>query len=81
METISPEKFPRTVATNNARYDGKIKFVTERILQIQLAEADMTVTGTRNQEINPFERGYIAFRTDDIEEFKTHLVKEKYPIF
>ena len=29
MEAISPEKFPRTTATDKAGYDGKIKFVTE----------------------------------------------------
>ena len=29
METISPNNFPRTAATDETGYDGKIKFVTE----------------------------------------------------
>ena len=73
METIPPEKFPRTAATDDAGYDGKIKFVTEGTMQMHLAEADMTVANKHNQKINPVEKGHIAFRTDDIEEFKTHL--------
>ena len=76
METIPTEKFPRTAATDDAGYDGKIKFVTEGTMQMHLAEADMTVANKHNQEINPVEKGHIAFRTDDIEEFKTHLRKK-----
>ena len=43
---------------------------------MHLAEADMTVANKHNQEINPVEKGHIAFRTDDIEEFETHLRKK-----
>jgi len=38
MESIAPEKFPRTSATNDKGYDGKIKFVTEGSMQMHLAE-------------------------------------------
>ena len=60
---------------------------------MHLAEADMTVANKHNQEINPVEKGHIAFRTDDIEEFKnlrkkntnlitgTAFAKEWYQIF
>ena len=75
METIPPKKFPRTAATENAGYDGKITFVTEGTMQMHLAEADTTVAKKHNQAINPVEKGHIAFRVDDIEEFKTHLTK------
>ena len=76
METISPKKFPRTSATERTGYDGKIKFVTEGTMQMHLAEADMTVANKHNQEINPVKKGHIAFRTDDIEEFKALLIKK-----
>ena len=76
MEKISPEKFPRTPATDNAGYKGKIKFVTEGTMQMHLAEKDLTVADKHNQEINPVDRGHIAFRTDDIEEFKALLRKK-----
>ena len=76
METISSKKFPRTTATDKAGYDGKIKFVTEGTMQMHLAEKDLTVANKHNQEINPVEKGHIAFRTDNIEEFKV-LLKEK----
>ena len=73
MKAIHPEKFPRTAATDNAGYDGRIKFVTEGTMQMHLAETDLTIANKHNQEINPVEKGHIAFRTDDIEEFKAHL--------
>ena len=76
METISPKKFPRTAVTKKTGYDGKIKFVTEGSMQMHLAEQDLTVANKHNQEINPVEKGHIAFRTDNIEEFKA-LLKEK----
>ena len=50
MEAIPPEKFPRTAATDDAGYDGKIKFVTQETMQIHLAEADMTVANKNKQE-------------------------------
>ena len=80
METISPEKFPRTTATDKAGYHGKIKFVTEGTMQMHIAEQDLTVAKKHNQEINPVEKGHIAFRTDDIEEFKA-LLREKNILF
>ena len=75
METIPPEKFPRTAATDKTGYDGKIKFVTEGTMQMHLAEKDTTVASRHNQKINPVEKGHIAFRTDNIEEFKVLLTE------
>ena len=79
METISPEKFPRTAATDETGYDGKIKFVTEGTMQMHLAERDLTVANKHNQEINPIEKGHIAFRTDNIEAFKAILKRNNIP--
>ena len=76
MDAIASEKFPRTTATDKAGYDGKIKFVTEGTMQMHLAEQDLTVAKRHSQEINPVEKGHIAFRTDDIEGFKA-LLREK----
>ena len=79
METISPEKFLRTSATKGKGYDGKIKFVTEGSMQMHLAEKDLDVAIKHNQDINPVEKGHIAFRTDDIEEFKRILEEHGVP--
>ena len=79
METIPPEHFPRSAATNKTGYDGKIKFVTEGTMQMHLAEQDLTVANKHNQKINPIEKGHIAFRTDDIEGFKALLEKNDIP--
>ncbi len=76
MKTISSEEFPRTTVTDKAGYGGKIKFVTEGTMQMHLAEQDLTIANKHNQEINPVEKGHIAFRTDDIEEFKALLRKK-----
>ena len=79
METISPNNFPRTAATDETGYDGKIKFVTEGTMQMHLAEQDLTVASKHNQKINPVEKGHIAFRTDDIEGFKALLKRNNIP--
>ena len=79
METIASEKFPRTSATKDKGYNGKIKFVTEGSMQMHLAEKDLDVAIKHNQDINPVEKGHIAFRTDDIEEFKRILEEHDVP--
>ena len=79
MDAISPKKFPRTTATDKAGYDGNIKFVTEGTMQMHLAEQDLTIANKHNQEINPVEKGHIAFRTDNIEEFKARLREKNIP--
>ena len=79
METIASEKFPRTSATKDKGYNGKIKFVTEGSMQMHLAEKDLDVAIKHNQDINPVEKGHIAFRTDDIEEFKRILEENDVP--
>ena len=79
METISPKKFPRTSATKDKGYNGKIKFVTEGSMQMHLAEKDLDVAIKHNQDINPVDKGHIAFRTDDIEEFKRILEENDVP--
>ena len=73
MDPIAPQNFPRTDATSDTGYDGKIKFATEGSMQMHLAERDLDVAARNGRHINPVERGHIAFRTDDIEGFKQHL--------
>ena len=52
METISPEKFPRTSATKDKGYNGKINFVTEGKIEMHLAERDLNVAFKNNQIIS-----------------------------
>ena len=73
MDEIAPQNFPRTDATRETGYDGKIKFATEGNMQMHLAERDLDVAARNGRHINPVDRGHIAFRTDDIEAFKQHL--------
>jgi catechol 2,3-dioxygenase-like lactoylglutathione lyase family enzyme len=47
--------------------------VAEGTMQMHLARQDLTVANKHNQEINPVEKGHIAFRTDDSGEFKALL--------
>ena len=80
MDSISETDFPRTKATESSGYNGKIKFVTEGKVQMHLAERDFDVAKQNNRHINPVERGHIAFRTDDLEEFielRTTLLARK----
>ena len=73
MTSIPTHNFIRTTATQNSGYDGKIKFTTEGNIQMHLAERDLNVATKNGQLVNPIEKGHIAFRTDDIEQFKNHL--------
>lgn len=69
LDDIPQENFPRTEATQNDGYDGKIRFATEGAMQMHLAERDLNVAFKNGHVINPVDRGHIAFRTDDISAF------------
>ena len=60
-------------------YAGKVAFVTDGATQLHLAERDLGVGFRTKNAINPLERGHIAFRTDDIEAFKRHLLEKGIP--
>ena len=60
-------------------YAGKVAFVSDGTTQLHLAEKDLIGNFRTKQAINPVERGHIAFRTDDIEAFKTKLKAKGIP--
>ena len=79
LNTLPAQNFIRTGATKEFGYDGIIKFVTDGQMQMHLAEKDLTIAAKNNRHINPVERGHIAFRTDNIDEFKDILDREGVP--
>ena len=79
LDNIPIQSFPRPEATKKSGYDGKIRFATEGQMQMHLAEKDSSVAKKNGQQINPVERGHIAFRTDDIRAFKEILDKRGVP--
>ncbi len=76
LSDIPISSFPRPKATKRSGYDGKIRFATDGSMQMHLAERDLTVAKKNGKEINPVERGHIAFRTDDIVGFMASLDKK-----
>ena len=54
-------------------YSGDVSFVGDGKVQMHLAQKDLSVNFKTGHYINPVEKGHIAYRTDDIEAFKTHL--------
>jgi len=54
-------------------YSGDVAFVSDGTIQTHLAEKDLDVCFKTGHSINPLEKGHIAYRTDDLEAFKTHL--------
>ncbi|PQM57277.1 MAG: glyoxalase [Rhodobacteraceae bacterium] len=76
LNTLPAQNFIRTGATTEFGYDGTIKFVTDGQMQMHLAEKGLTIAAKNNRHINPVERGHIAFRTDNIDEFKDILDRE-----
>ena len=69
LDDIPQENFPRTEATDELGYSGKIRFATDGPMQMHLAERDLGVAFRNGQVINPVDRGHIAFRTDDLAAF------------
>ena len=54
-------------------YSGEVQFVTDGNIQTHLAEKDLNVNFKTGHSINPLEKGHIAYRTDNLNEFKKHL--------
>ena len=52
---------------------GDVSFVTDGVIQMHLTPKDVLNSFKSGQVVNPLERGHIAYRTDDIEEFMRHL--------
>jgi len=79
LDDIPQERFPRTEATDENGYDGKIRFATEGTMQMHLAERQLNVAFKNGQVINPVERGHVAFRTDDLSAVLEVLDREGIP--
>ncbi|MGY9034906.1 MAG: VOC family protein [Rhodobacterales bacterium] len=54
-------------------YSGDVAFITDGTIQTHIAQKDQLAGFNTKQFVNPVERGHIAYRTDDIVEFKAHL--------
>lgn len=76
LDEIPIGDFPRPDETEDSGYSGKIRFATDGHMQMHLAERNLDVAFKHGETINPVERGHIAFRTDNIEEFKEMLDKK-----
>jgi len=57
-------------------YDGEVSFVSDGHIQTHLAQKDINVGFRTGHIVNPLERGHIAYRTDDLAAFKTHLKRK-----
>ena len=64
------------ILEKNKGYSGDVAFVTDGFIQTHIAQKDQMAGFNTQQFVNPVERGHIAYRTDDIEEFKAHLDKK-----
>ena len=79
LDDIPQDQFPRTEATEDSGFNGKIRFATEGSMQMHLAERDLNVAFKNGQVINPVDRGHIAFRTDDLAAFLAILDAQGIP--
>ena len=69
LDDVPQDNFPRTEATKDRGFNGKIRFATEGNMQMHLAERAFDVAFKNGQVINPVDKGHIAFRTDDLAAF------------
>ncbi len=60
-------------------YAGDVAFVTDGAVQTHIAEKDMLAGFRTGQIVNPVATGHIAYRTDDLDAFKTHLKAQNVP--
>jgi glyoxylase I family protein len=63
----------------NHGYSNKVEFLTDGTTEFHIAEQDLGVGFRKKQSLNPVERGHIAFRVDDIENFKAMLRGRNIP--
>ncbi len=54
-------------------YAGDVAFVTDGSVQTHIAQRDVLAGFKTGQIVNAVARGHIAYRTDDLDAFKTHL--------
>ena len=63
----------------NKGYAGDVAFVSDGAIQTHLAQRDVMAGFRTGQIVNPVEKGHIAYRTDDLEAFKSHLETSGIP--
>ena len=73
LSDIPIANFPRPPETDDKGYGGYIRFATDGVMQMHLAERDLNVAHKNGRHINPVELGHIAFRTDNIKNFMADL--------
>lgn len=79
LDDMPADRFPRTQATEDAGFAGRIRFATDGGMQMHLAERDLNVAFRNGQVVNPVDRGHIAFRTDDLAAFLKILEDNDIP--
>ncbi|NCX58326.1 MAG: VOC family protein [Rhodobacteraceae bacterium] len=65
--------------TKSTGYSGEIQFATDGSMQMHLAEKNLDVAAKHKMQINPVEKGHIAFRTDNLDEFLKILKEHGIP--
>jgi catechol 2,3-dioxygenase-like lactoylglutathione lyase family enzyme len=69
----------RSQRVGQSVYNGNSKFVTDSAIEFHLSETDHQLGFRVGHQVNPVDRGHIAFRTDDIAAFKKKLDEQKIP--
>lgn len=67
------------VLEKNKGYSGDVAFVSDGAIQTHLAEKDVLAGFNANKIVNPLEKGHIAYRTDDLDAFISHLEEKGVP--
>ncbi|MFK7753664.1 MAG: VOC family protein [Sedimentitalea sp.] len=60
-------------------YAGDVAFVTDGAIQTHLAQRDVGAGFATGHIVNPVSHGHIAYRTDDLAAFKSHLEANGIP--
>ncbi|MDB3948690.1 VOC family protein [Rhodobacteraceae bacterium IMCC15231] len=76
---LSPNVAGLPVLEKKQGYAGDVAFVSDGHLQMHLAQKDVLAGFNAGQIVNPVARGHIAYRTDDLAAFKSHLRAQNIP--
>ena len=70
---LETEKSDLPTLQEGGFYSGDVEFLSDGSVQTHLAEIDNDLSFKTGLAINPLARGHIAFRVENLDEFKKHL--------
>ena len=76
---LEPEETGLPTLDKTKGYAGDVAFVGDGAIQMHLAQKDIHAGFKTGQFVNPVSQGHIAYRTDDLQAYRSHLEDKGIP--